>query len=290
MRGGDGRSEKDHVKQQPFVVTLIGLHARTRESRIMITRIATALAGRSHTATLAAAFTLVISFGAHAVGLPGQGTWETTLLGRDVNGNAVAGSDARAVFLYDTHLNITWLRDANYAKTSGFDADGSMSFNSAYRWADGLSIGGWSDWRLPQVFNGSEPCFGYHCTNSEMGYLWNIALGNYEKAGNGLVTINTGAFLNMQAFSTGSVYWSSQFAPGYASVFNMGFGNQGGSIAVGDGNTGANYAMAVRYGDVIAAPVPEPETWAIVLAGILFTAACVRHRRRPSVHHQGAAD
>ena len=33
--------------------------------------------------------------------------------------------------VYDTDLNITWLQDANYAQTSGFDADGKMTWNEA---------------------------------------------------------------------------------------------------------------------------------------------------------------
>ena len=48
-------------------------------------------------------------------------------------------------------LNITWLQDANYAKTSGYDSDGQMEWNVAVAWADGLVYGGYSDWRLPTV-------------------------------------------------------------------------------------------------------------------------------------------
>lgn len=43
----------------------------------------------------------------------GQSTWETTLLGRDINLNAVAATDASAVYLYDKTLDVNWLRDAN---------------------------------------------------------------------------------------------------------------------------------------------------------------------------------
>lgn len=49
-----------------------------------------------------------------------------TLLGRDLDGNA---STAEAFF--DTVLNITWLGDANYARTSGYDADGYMNWMAA---------------------------------------------------------------------------------------------------------------------------------------------------------------
>ena len=35
------------------------------------------------------------------------GTAQASLVGRDINGNPVAGSDASAVFLYDDVLNVT---------------------------------------------------------------------------------------------------------------------------------------------------------------------------------------
>lgn len=49
-----------------------------------------------------------IAGNAHAVGVAGQGTWETTLQVRDLNGDG--GVDA----YFDTTLNITWLRDARH--------------------------------------------------------------------------------------------------------------------------------------------------------------------------------
>ncbi len=55
---------------------------------------------------------LVCALSAQAQSVPGQsvsgqGTWETTLLGRDINLNAVAATDASAVYLYDTTLGVT---------------------------------------------------------------------------------------------------------------------------------------------------------------------------------------
>ncbi len=48
--------------------------------------------------------------------------------------------------IYDDVLDITWLQDANYAQTSGFDADGRMDWVTASSWAMGLSFGGFTDW------------------------------------------------------------------------------------------------------------------------------------------------
>jgi len=63
--------------------------------------------------------------------------------------------------IYDDVLNITWLRDANYAATqftnsggSEGDADGLMTWDAATAWADGLSYYDsvrdvtYTDWRL----------------------------------------------------------------------------------------------------------------------------------------------
>ena len=37
--------------------------------------------------------------------------------------------------IYDDVLDITWLQDANYAKSSGYDSDGLMSWAEANAWA-----------------------------------------------------------------------------------------------------------------------------------------------------------
>jgi hypothetical protein len=59
--------------------------------------------------------------------------------------------------IYDDVLDITWLQDANYAQTSGYDADGMMTWYDAIVWAEKLEyydsvreVTG-TDWRLPQT-------------------------------------------------------------------------------------------------------------------------------------------
>jgi hypothetical protein len=44
--------------------------------------------------------------------------------------------------IYDTVLDITWLQDANYAQTSGYDSDARMRWNDAVSWANQLEYGG----------------------------------------------------------------------------------------------------------------------------------------------------
>src|SRR3989344_3850600 len=91
----------------------------------------------------AATALIVVALGAtslaHAASVSGQGTWETTLQGRDLDGNL---STFEAY--YDTVLNITWLANANYAGTA-------MTWANANTWASGLNINGVTGWRLPTV-------------------------------------------------------------------------------------------------------------------------------------------
>jgi hypothetical protein len=49
--------------------------------------------------------------------------------------------------IYDDVLDVTWLQDADYAKTSGFDADGLINWNTASSWASSVVYGGFDDWR-----------------------------------------------------------------------------------------------------------------------------------------------
>lgn len=74
-----------------------------------------------------------------AVGLMATGSAQAALL------------DRGGGLIYDDVLDITWLQGANYAKTSGYDADGRMNWSAANVWAEALSYGGYSDWRLPTV-------------------------------------------------------------------------------------------------------------------------------------------
>ena len=98
---------------------------------------------------------------------------------------------------YDDVLDLTWLKDANFAKTSGYaamgvNADGKMTWAAANTWAGQLSLGVYDDWRLtslqPQnsqvgfdynyATDGSTD-YGYNITSSmnEMAYMFHVNLG-----------------------------------------------------------------------------------------------------------------
>ncbi len=213
--------------------------------------------------------------------------------------------DRGAGLIYDTDLNITWLQDANYAKTSGYDADGFMSWNESMAWAANLtyydSIRGisYDDWRLPSN-NLHE--FGFGRTASEMGHLNYTELGNKGYyATNGVDhpdwssyqsdwgLSNTGLFNNLQAY----VYWSetiySPQAPTYwngttylpDTFYSWSFAfNNGDQYA---DHTIAAFAWAVRDGDIytpapVPTPTPEPSTL-LLLGGGLAGLAVIRMRQ-----------
>ena len=227
----------------------------------------------------------------HAAPVPGQGTWQTSLQGRDLDGNAANGAEA----FYDTILNITWL------STPGIK--GLQTWSSANAWATSLSIGGYSGWRLPMMVdvgeNGCTPddC-GYNVltksgdvtapggtTYSEMAHLFLVTLGNKSffsplperefQPDYGLV--NTGDFHNFRSFA----YWyETKFAPN-TSVAWMLDTRDGGQYAL---STHENleyslYATAVHPGDIGMA-IPEPGTFALLCAAFLgFAPALIRRRR-----------
>jgi hypothetical protein len=235
----------------------------------------TRYAGRAFAVAALAAATLPA---AYAAGVPGQGTWETTLQGRDLDGNTANGFEA----YYDTALNITWLADPGA---------GGGGWYAAKAWAANLNVNGITGWRLPDVkpvngvsFNYSSSLdgstdlgFGITSTQSELAHMYYVTLGNKayyspdgnEQPGGGLT--NTGPFSN---YGAASDFW---FGVGFQSpsccawVFVTNTGRQ-----YYNGTDHGLYAWAVHSGDVAA--VPEPQTYAMALVGL--AALLVTRKRR----------
>ena len=122
-------------------------------------------------------------------------------VGRTLDGGLFAPLliDRGRGFLYDVERNLTWLQDTNYAKTIGHSPDGQMTWDGAKTWVAHLNYRGITGWRLPTALNqnGSGPCLGDNCRESELGHLVFTAL---ERKSPGL------RLLNWQPFS---IYWSS---------------------------------------------------------------------------------
>lgn len=176
--------------------------------------------------------------------------------------------------IYDDDLNITWLQDAGYAGTSGYAPNGLMTWSQANTWATNLSYYDsvrnvtYIGWRLPS----SDTCIGI-CFGGEMAHLYYDELGGYTY---GSITAhhndNYSLFKNMYD----TWYWTStEYVPntGIHMIFTMGSGTQDSSYDFGP----QYHAMAVLDGDVAA--IPEPETYAMFLAGLGLVGAAVRRQK-----------
>jgi hypothetical protein len=146
--------------------------------------------------------------------------------------------------VYDDVLDITWTQDA--------DINGQATWGDHTTWAAGLTLGGFTDWRLPDMdVNGDATvinCRGTGsggvtgCEDNEMGFLF------WEE---GITSATPGPFSNIQ--STRSNYWSStEFNAGNRWNFRFLVGDQGG---LSEGGIQIA-AWAVHDGNVGMVPVP----------------------------------
>ena len=109
--------------------------------------------------------------------------------------------------IYSTDLDVTWLQDATYAKTSGFDTDGLMTWPQAMEWADNLSYGGYDDWRLP-TFDPSNPMQCSISTLHEMRYLLYTELGNDCSSSSDFYGPFINVRIDLPGGDLGQWYWS----------------------------------------------------------------------------------
>ena len=196
--------------------------------------------------------------------------------------------------IYDDVLNVTWLQDANYAKTSGYTNNtvsptnnGLLYSGELNAWITTLSYYDsvrnvtYTDWRLPTIAPSNGSNFNYNYAidgttdvgfnitspNSELAYMFNVNL----KA-------NPGLFSNIQP----GVYWFGDalgyafYEPGpfgYVWGFDMGTGFQGSY-----NSDGFSYGWAVRDGDVAVVPVPAA-VW-LLGSGLIGLLGIAQQRRK----------
>ena len=188
--------------------------------------------------------------------------------------------------IYDDNKNLTWLQDANFAKTTNFDGDGRFSWAAANAWAGQLTVDGLSGWRLPQL-NDGPACIGANCANSELAHQFYSELGGHAEADLALIhSSNYDLFKNLQP----SVYWMKDEQ-------DIGFMKLGWGFVYGGGVLGGYqnlynensefHAWAVHAGDVAAinghippAGIPVPAAVWLFGSGLIALVGSTRKRAR----------
>ncbi len=190
--------------------------------------------------------------------------------------------------VYDTVLDITWARNAALGGNNQF-----LTWQDANAWVDGLTLGGFDDWRLPLIsasggtfpigasasiaigcaVGGPGSAAELACRDDEMAYMYYY---NFQNSVGG--ALEPGAFdpgnqtarggeqiLNVRS----AAYWSgTAYSDTLAWQFNFAFGLQSGYYEMQPKNL-SSAAWAVRDGDVLTAvAVPEPTTLALLAAGV----------------------
>lgn len=207
--------------------------------------------------------------------------------------------------IYDSAQDITWLQDANYAMTSGYDADGKMLYSDAYMWAQNLVYGGATGWRLPSAnlligdttysTNGSTD-YGYNNTRGEIGHLF-YELGNkgsFTTAGTSIPSSQRGVknstftdpdsnlSVSFSNLYNDNYWYTEQFAADLSLnwIFSTYIGMQRyccGEVGGGYPFEGI-YAWAVHDGDVANMAVPAPAAAWLFGSGLLGLAAATRRK------------
>lgn len=185
---------------------------------------------------------------------------QAAFLGRDASGAAslscTATGPGKCTYFYDTTLNITILNNWNIG--AGFwSASAAPGSAQALAASAGQAASGLLGWVLPTGDGGESPG-----TQNQFKSIWNGVGGSF-------------AGLSSHFDGTQSTnYWSSSARlPGGAWEISVSTGSQ-----APFNPTVARFAVAILPGDVAAA-IPEPQTYGMMLLGLGAVAFAARRRR-----------
>lgn len=173
--------------------------------------------------------------------------------------------------IYDDVLDVTWLQDANYASTSGFNPSGRLTWDDAMTFAGSMSYYDstrntvWDDWRMPTTIN-SRDSYGYDINglSSELAFMYYMNLGFAPEYTHSPHTPSpTGDKYNPFVNLPFRGYWSETLTDSPRQVWMLHFHFGSTEITARDD---AQFVWLLRDGDVA---VPEPGTLALLSLGLL---------------------
>jgi len=245
------------------------------------------------------------AFPAQAVSISGQGTWETTLQARDLDGDTTT-----IEAYYDTILDITWLVQTSVESVADPYADGLFTWEDANIWAGDLDVSGVTGWRLPDItpVNGVE----YDITptadgstdrlyadsqgwvdsmgnpTSEIGHLFYVTLGNLSPcdpeqpycAGRPGSVPNIGPFVSDLLYNSDLNYFWARNEYDSTHAWNFGFDTGSQDL---DTRVDPLAGWAVHDGDVgVASAVPLPSAAWLFGSGLIGLFSASRFRKQTS--------
>lgn len=185
--------------------------------------------------------------------------------------------------VYDTELDITWVANANLARTETFGlpvgsslgthpADslgmdgvitvyGDMNWAGMLHWFDAMNDAnylGFNDWRLPTTLVPDASCSGsdstgFNCSGSEMGHLYYEEFGALAN-GNALSgdKVKLAMFTELQTYIGAYMSGTAAVNDAWIRSFNLFAGGQANFLS----KELVNLTWAVRSGDVAVVPAP----------------------------------